>query len=260
MKNVFAILLVVLAIMSRIYAQTPEKLSYQAIIRDRDNNIVAGMSVGMQLSILKENETPMYIERHFPTTNASGLVTLEIGAGIGVQGDFASIDWADGPFFLKTETDLNGGVDYSIVGSVQLVSVPYALHAKTATFVDDADADPTNELQVLSISADTLFLSNGGFVKLPNDGDKDSLNEIQALQFADNILYISKGNSVSLEGVGKATYSETSWPDGTFSGGEMNETLTCPEGYVMTGIQRYCGDECQYGGRHHFKIRCTKIE
>ena len=73
-----------------------------------------------------------YAERHFPTTNANGLVSLEIGTGTVINGNFATIDWANGPYFVKTETDLNGGSNYTITGTSQLMSVPYALYAKTA--------------------------------------------------------------------------------------------------------------------------------
>ncbi len=86
---------------------------------------------------------------------------------------FSSIDWSAGPYFLQTETDPTGGTTYTISGTSQLLSVPYALHATTAEnvtndMVDDADADATNEIQALSISSDTIYLSNGGFVKLPS--------------------------------------------------------------------------------------------
>ena len=77
----------------------------------------------------------VYTEIHTPVTNANGLVSIEIGNGTIVSGDFATIDWTDGPYFIKTETDPEGGENYTITGTSQLLSVPYALHSKTAETV-----------------------------------------------------------------------------------------------------------------------------
>jgi hypothetical protein len=85
----------------------------------------------MQISILQgtANGSAVYVETQTPTTNINGLVSVEIGAGT-TSDDFTSIDWANGPYFIKTETDPTGGTTYSITGTSQLMSVPYALYAK----------------------------------------------------------------------------------------------------------------------------------
>ncbi len=120
-----------------LWAQSPEKMSYQAVVRDGSNNLVTSSAVGMQISILQGSPsgTAMYVETQTPTTNANGLVSIEIGAGTVVSGDFTTINWANGPYFIKTETDPAGGISYTITGISQLLSVPYALHAKTAETV-----------------------------------------------------------------------------------------------------------------------------
>ncbi|MFC2086579.1 hypothetical protein ACFLSA_00220 [Bacteroidota bacterium] len=84
----------------------------------------------MQISILQGSATGpvVYTEKQTPTTNANGLVSIEIGYGAG----FDDIDWANGPYFIKTEIDPTSGTNYSIIGTHQLLSVPYALHANTA--------------------------------------------------------------------------------------------------------------------------------
>ena len=130
MKRVFIILAAVLFTAS-VYAQTPQKMSYQAVIRNSSNDLVPNATVGMQITIL-QGTVSIYVERHSPISNANGLVTIEIGTGLVQSGNFAMIDWSDGPYFIKTETDINGGTNYSISGTSQLLSVPYALHAKTA--------------------------------------------------------------------------------------------------------------------------------
>jgi hypothetical protein len=88
----------------------------------------------MQISILQGSAggTAVYVERQIPQTNSNGLVTIEIGNGTVISGTFSSINWANGPYFIKTETDLTGGSNYTITGTSQLLSVPYALYAKTA--------------------------------------------------------------------------------------------------------------------------------
>jgi len=250
--------LIALFISVSIYAQTPQSVSYQAVARDANDSVITNQNVGIQISILQEsvNGTAVYTETFSETTNNFGLINLNIGTGIIVTGDFTTIDWAANSYFVKVEMDITGGTAYEEYGTSQLMSVPYALHAKTAESVtnititgdetafdgwdkdvsDDFDGDynnltnqPTipanvsdlnndedyittetdpeyalsaasgitttditnwnnkldteldgdvnNEIQALSISNDTIYLSNGGFVKLPAgfDGDYNSL-------------------------------------------------------------------------------------
>lgn len=112
-------------------AQVPQKISYQAVIRDTDNNLVSGHIVGMRISIL-QGISPVYIETQTVTSNANGLITLEIGDGNVVSGAFEKINWSEGTYSIKTETDPTGGTAYSIIGTSQLLSVPFAFCAKTA--------------------------------------------------------------------------------------------------------------------------------
>ena len=112
------------------FAQAPQKMSYQAVIRNSGDALVTSTIIGMQISILQGSSTGtlVYVETQTPTTNVNGLLSIEIGGGTG----FDAINWANGPYFIKTETDITGGTNYSISGTSQLLSIPYALHAKTA--------------------------------------------------------------------------------------------------------------------------------
>jgi hypothetical protein len=112
-------------------AQAPQKMSYQAVIRDNSNTLVTNQVVGMRISILQgsANGSASYTETQTPTTNANGLVSIEVGAGTVVSGTFAAINWTNGPYFIKTETDPAGGTNYTISGTSQLLSVPYAMYA-----------------------------------------------------------------------------------------------------------------------------------
>ncbi len=114
-------------------AQAPEKMSYQAVIRDGFNMLVINETVGIQISILQGSVggSAVFVETHMAMTNDNGLVSLEIGAGNFVLGEFGTIEWGEGPCFIKTETDPTGGTNYTITGTSQLLSVPYALHANS---------------------------------------------------------------------------------------------------------------------------------
>jgi hypothetical protein len=132
MKRNYTLLLFLLATVS-ILAQTPEKMSYQVVLRDAANTLLTNQQVGIQISILQTTITgsAVYTEIQTATTNINGLVSLEIGSGTSSD-DFSAIDWSTGPFFIKTATDASGGSNYTIIGTSQLMSVPFALYAKTA--------------------------------------------------------------------------------------------------------------------------------
>ena len=133
MKKLYT-LLTSLLITSALFAQAPEKMSYQAVVRDANNALIMNQAVGMKIQILQGSVsgTTVYEETQTPTSNDNGLITLEIGTGTIVSGMFGSIDWSSGPYFIKTETDPTGATNYTISGTSQLMSVPYALYAKTS--------------------------------------------------------------------------------------------------------------------------------
>ncbi|MEX0812327.1 MAG: DUF1566 domain-containing protein [Chitinophagales bacterium] len=163
-------------------------MSYQAVVRDNANNLVTSNSIGIRIQILQGSEFggAVYVETHTSTTNANGLMSLEIGNGTVVSGNFITIDWTDGPYFIKTETDPTGGTNYSISSTSQLLSVPYALHAKKADSVSGGitETDPVyTGSQASNITAiDIANLSN---LSGMNTGDQDISgisNNQQAIQ------------------------------------------------------------------------------
>lgn len=113
---------------------SPSKMSYQAVVRDGTNSLLENKTVGMRISILQGSASGsvVYSETHSPTTNANGLISIIIGDGRVGIGAMALIDWSQGPFFAKTEIDPNGGSNYSITSTTQLLSVPFALYAEKA--------------------------------------------------------------------------------------------------------------------------------
>lgn len=115
------------------YAQAPASFKYQAVARDGSGAVLANKSVSFRISILQGTVTGtiVYSERHNISTNEFGLVNLEIGRGTAGVGSMGSINWGSNPYFIKVEMDPAGGSNFLWLGTTQLLSVPYALHAKT---------------------------------------------------------------------------------------------------------------------------------
>ncbi|MCH8318195.1 MAG: hypothetical protein IIA88_06825, partial [Bacteroidetes bacterium] len=189
----------------RTFAQTPQSFNYQAIARDISGNILANQNVSFKIIILKTSTTGtvVYSETHSIITNQFGLVNIQIGNGTVVSGDLSTIDWGTDIYFVRIEMDVAGGVNYQLMGTSQLLSVPYALYAQSAGGSIDYDTDSTNELQTLSVNGNNLTISKGNMVTLTdnvNDADADSTNELQALSISNDTIYLSNGGFVILPG------------------------------------------------------------
>ena len=240
MKKLILSIIAMATIAITSFGQAPEGFKYQAVLRDAGNTILNNQAVGMQMTIQQGSigGTTVYTETFAPTTNAYGLVNLEIGSGTVVSGDFTTIDWSAGPYFIETAVDVTGGTSYAVMGTSQLMSVPYALHANTAEnvtndLVDDADADPANELQDISLTGSDLtlssgstidlsvidtdtdtqldetavdaFVSNNGYITSPDDADADPNNEIQTISRTGTTVTLSNGGGTFEDSVGVYT-------------------------------------------------------
>jgi len=171
MKRIFKLLLVILATLnytvSTVQAQAPQKMTYQAVVRDASNNLVTNTQVGIEINILQGSATgtQVYTETQTPTTNVNGLLTIEIGGQTG----FDTITWVNGPYFLETNIDPNNSGTYTITGVSQLLTVPYALHAKTAeSITGDNDLDETNEIEMPTDASagDMVYFDGTEWVKI----------------------------------------------------------------------------------------------
>jgi uncharacterized protein (TIGR02145 family) len=135
MKKYFlTTLFFLLTITAFLTAQTPQRMSYQSVLRDAQNRLVTNRPVGVQISILQNSSTgpAVYVEQQTATTNAHGLVTVVIGTGHVIEGSLATIQWENGTYYIRTQIDLNGGSNYTYTNTNQVLTVPYAFHAKTA--------------------------------------------------------------------------------------------------------------------------------
>jgi len=177
-----------------LFAQTPQYFNYQTVVRNNQGEVMAYKLVNFRMSVIKgsANGSIVYSETHEKATNEFGLVTLMIGNGSLVQGNFETIEWASDVFFLKTEIDADAGTNFVFMGTSQLLSVPYSLHAQTATTaLDDNDTDPTNELQTITKEGNVVTLSHNGGSFIDSDN--------QTLTAENNQLTISGGNTVIID-------------------------------------------------------------
>jgi uncharacterized protein (TIGR02145 family) len=149
------------------FAQVPQKLSYEAIVRDSAFVELDNVQISIQLSLVSDttSDTPVYTETHTPTTGSDGLVQLLIGTGTTTD-TFSGINWAEGPYFLMTKIDPAGGTDYTISGETRMLAVPYAQVSVSATKADTVGRASGLNFRV-SYQGDSLVLGNGKFLILP---------------------------------------------------------------------------------------------
>lgn len=185
MRRLFT-LLIAFAFTCPGFSQVPEKMSYQAVIRNSSDELVKSSTIGMQISILQGSESgsPIYVETHSTSTNNNGLVSVEIGGGTPVTGTFSDIDWSTGLYFLKTETDPAGGTSYSITGTSQLLSVPYALYAKNAD-------DLMPRMEALE---QAVFPAKNGFYSI-----KTGTDELYFIDFEDHSITMIGNIGLTIE-------------------------------------------------------------
>ncbi len=322
MKKIFALCLLLTTAMA--FAQTPMGINYQGVARDPAGQPITNKPISVEIDIFDSTvsgSTLLFAEKHSVTTSSMGLYTLIIGRGTATQGTFGSIAWSNGEKWVKVGIDPLGGSFVTLIGRMPLMSVPFALYAKSAgnslkagngisisndsihntapdqtvtltgsgnvnitgtypNFTIDGtktlyhagtgitisgdtiyntaaqvpvsitgqgiqvsgshpsftltamDSSSTNELQALSMNNDTLYLSNGNQVYMGayldntdsqtlsgsrtgsivtgsisggnsisfsvDDDDADSTNELQALSLSNDTLYLSNGNFVLL--------------------------------------------------------------
>jgi hypothetical protein len=258
MKTNLNLFLVLFVLSVNVFAQSPDSFNFQAVVRDAGGNVLVNTPVQADIKIWQTSPgtTLVLDENYNVTTNGFGLINLMVGSVNTVQ--MAAIDWSAGPYYIEVI------IDGTSVSTTQLLSVPFALHAKTADTITESDpfftgspasgitagditswnnkldtevdGSVTNEIQILTISNDTVYLSDGGFVKLPagfsgdysdltgaptlvsaftNDAgyltsevDGSVTNEIQILTISNDTVYLSNGGFVKLPAGFSGNYND----------------------------------------------------
>ncbi len=190
-REIIIITFVNVFIITSSMAQIPQSFNYQAVIRNAASEVIANKLVGMRITIL-QNSVSVCVEEFHPTSNAFGLVTLAIGSVNTTA--FAAIDWSTGTFSVKVELDPDGGTSYTEMGTSPLLSVPFALHAKTAGnefsgnysdligkpdlssyLTTEVDGDPTNEIEMPldAVAGDMSYFNGTAWVRIEKPTDEN---------------------------------------------------------------------------------------
>ena len=170
MKTIKFILSFILIAGTTLFAQSPRAFKYQAAVRNSSGDLITNQIVSFRVSIrdISANGTILYKETHSATTNAYGLANISIGLGTPVSGSFGAIAWGVNDKFMKIEIDPNGGSSYSLMGTSQLLNVPYSLHSeKSAGLVTmtsnqrDAIGNPYMGMQIFNVDTRRINYYDG---------------------------------------------------------------------------------------------------
>ncbi|OFX25283.1 MAG: hypothetical protein A2033_07575 [Bacteroidetes bacterium GWA2_31_9] len=166
------------------FSQAPQAFKYQALATYSNGNPIANQLVSFRINLLQGSTsgTSVYTETHAITTNEEGLVNLEIGNGSG-GGNMNTVDWANGPYFIKVEMDTTGGSNYILMGTSQLLSVPYALYSNNVRLNKNNEnlelyITDNGEIIPIKIITDTLGLPCSGAATV-TDYDGNIYNTVQ---------------------------------------------------------------------------------
>lgn len=259
-------------------AQVPQAFDFQAVARDASGNVLSAQPVGVRLTV--HSGTPggsiVYQETHSVSTNAFGLFSVAVGQGSTVQGVFADVSWGSASHYLQVELDASGGSNYLDMGTTQLLSVPYALHAGGM------------DCPTVSLLGDTLKQANGCFVIIPGisaanggcadadqDGFYDQIGCGTAVDCEDQMNFINPGaedlcgNGVDEDcsGTPDDNPDESAWidwhPDADGDGfGSSSITVTAcaaPPGYIGDGLDCDDTDANLFPGQGCSNV-CTSTE
>jgi len=193
-----AIVIVVALSVQPVQAQIPQKFNYQAIVRGNAGTVIANKPLGMRFSIRDGSATGtvQYSETQLTTSNAYGLVNLQVGAGTAGTGTFAAITWNTGNKFLQIEVDTTGSANYVALATVELITVPYALQAQTAVRAGQAAVADSSGVAGKAKMADSARIT-------------DSSRAANRSRVADTAVAFSGSLAGDVAGLQKATVIQT---------------------------------------------------
>jgi len=167
----------VLLFVSGLLAQ--QGINYKAIIHNTDGGVLINTTITIQFTILENGTNNVYQEIHTPTSDANGIILVNIGEGTPLGGDFGAIDWGSSPYFLKTEMDTGDGLKN--MGITGFKAVPYAYHADKALEV----TGPLNETQDL---ADVAAKGNSVNTQIKGISDPTEAQDATTKDYVDILM------------------------------------------------------------------------
>ncbi len=241
-----------------LHAQAPQAFNYTSFAIDSKGKEVSNQQISLLASILQNdpNGTLVYSESHQVVTDNKGLFSIPVGRGLAETGSFGSVEWGSGPMYLSIAIDADGGSNYITTGTIELLSVPYALQSGAS----GSDASDENEIITgVTIEGNVIYLAEGEneaeidlapvLDALP---DNDPENELQLLIMSDGMLSISNGNSVILPGGGGGSYYYYDGDEDTFGDPSrpvwVPENIPAPEGFVAESGDANDSDPTVYPG------------
>lgn len=232
------LLLSALFITFLITAQVPQGISYQAIALNGSGNPVVSSNVGIRLSVLDNSAsgTVLYTETHTKTTSAQGLFNLVIGQGTPTSGTFSAINWGTNSKFLKVEVDAAGGTNYVLVGTTQLLSVPYALYAGKVDYNNISNnPEEVNTLSFMTSTNAYIFAPGytGGTGSTSNNWYSTSISGIPLMRSFNSFLTSTNAYVFAPGYTGGTGSTSNNWYSTAVSG---NPIKIVTNGSYLTGI------------------------
>jgi hypothetical protein len=182
----------------------PQAVNFQGVARNPSGNVLPNKPVSLRISILNGGESgpAEYVETHAVTTSAQGLFNLPIGKGTPVSGSFAGINWAAATAkFFKLEIDAAGGRNYTVMGTQQLLSVPYALFAEKTRLTAGSGITVTGNSTITNSAPDKVVTLQGAGAATVSGTYPDftiSSADAQKLSLEGNQLSLTNGGTVTL--------------------------------------------------------------
>ena len=238
-----------------IWSQAPHGFNYQAVIRDANNIILNSQSIALRFDIFQGNigGNLAYSEMFLTSTSSSGMVNIQVGTGA-TNDDFTEIDWSNGPYFVETAINFLGGNPWLVMGSSQLMSVPYSLHSITADSVkggiNHLEQDPLFTASIASsitstdtslwnsyidtdTQLDSVGIANYGYVAGPHPIDTDT--QLDSIGIA-NYGYVAGPHTIDtdtqLDSTGIANYGYVAGPHTIDTDTQLDSTDIANYGYV----------------------------
>ena len=122
------------------YSQVPDSFTYQTVIRNSSGELIANQDINFSISIVEGSieGSSVFSETQLVKSNAYGVCNLKIGSGEDASVLLSSLNWGTNKYFLTIAIDETGNTDFTEIGAVELLSVPYSFYSNHSASADHA--------------------------------------------------------------------------------------------------------------------------